>query len=44
MPKCLIIVNDIGLAVAADYETGQKMIRDRSFEVNLIFFRNNFDT
>jgi len=22
-----------GLAVAADYETGQKMIKDRSFEV-----------
>ena len=25
--------NNTGLAVAADYETGQKMIKNRSFEV-----------
>ena len=34
---------DLGLAVAADYETGQKMIRDRSFEVDIFFSAANVD-
>ena len=29
----LIVVLILGLAIAADYEVGQKMIKDRSFEV-----------
>jgi len=32
-----------GLAVAADYEVGQKMIRDRSFEDNSEFFASVFE-
>ena len=32
-----------GLAVAADYELGQKMIRDRSFEQNAEYFANVFE-
>lgn len=32
-----------GLAVAADYEAGQKMIRDRSFEENAEFFATVFE-
>jgi len=32
-----------GLAVAADYETGQKMIRDRSFEDNAEYFSQAFE-
>lgn len=32
-----------GLAVAADYEVGQKMIRDRSFEQNSDYFSSVFE-
>jgi hypothetical protein len=32
-----------GLAVAADYEAGQKMIRDRSFQENAEFFATVFE-
>jgi len=32
-----------GLAVAADYEVGQKMIRDRSFEQNSEYFSSVFE-
>merc|ERR1712112_714760 len=32
-----------GLAVAADYEVGQKMIKDRSFEDNAEFFSTVFE-
>jgi hypothetical protein len=32
-----------GLAVAADYEAGQKMIRDRSFEENAEYFAAVFE-
>merc|ERR1719336_811262 len=32
-----------GLAVAADYEVGQKMIKDRSFEQNSEFFSTVFE-
>ena len=32
-----------GLAVAADYEVGQKMIRDRSFEQNSEYFSSAFE-
>jgi hypothetical protein len=32
-----------GLAVAADYEAGQKMIRDRSFEENAEYFATVFE-
>ena len=28
----------LGLAIAADYEVGQKMLKDRSFEVRLTHF------
>ena len=32
-----------GLAVASDYEVGQKMIRDRNFEENADFFAAVFE-
>merc|ERR1719357_1553529 len=32
-----------GLAVAADYETGQRMIKDRSFEDNAEYFSSVFE-
>ena len=32
-----------GLAVAADYEVGQKMIKDRSFEDNAEYFASVFE-
>ena len=32
-----------GLAVAADYEVGQKMIKDRSFEQNSEYFSSVFE-
>ncbi len=28
----------LGLAIAADYEVGQKMLKDRSFEVRITHF------